>query len=113
MQDTENTIELLFERTTSYIKTSLELFRLKLIDKVSDTISTLIPFIVLMVLMASFILFASFGMAYVLGEMLGGVASGFFVVAVFYVFIGFLLHFAMHAVIKRRIRNYLNKQLLN
>jgi Na+/melibiose symporter-like transporter len=66
-----------------------------------------------LVLATSFILFLSFALAFMFGKMLGGIGIGFFIVAAFYGILGIVLHFVIHKWIKRRIRNYFNKQLLN
>jgi hypothetical protein len=112
MEDTSKSIETLLERTTEYVKTSLELFKLKSVYKTSDVVSSMLPGTVFVFLVILFILFLSFGLAYYLGNILGGISFGFLIVAGFYGLIGIVLHFLMHNWIKSHIRNYIHKQLL-
>jgi len=109
MEDTTKLVESLFERATEYGKTSFELVKLKALDKTSDVVSSLIPHSVVFVLIASFMLFLNLGLAFWLGEILGKIYLGFFVVAAFYGVVGIVLHFFMHKRIKKIICNYIIK----
>jgi fatty acid desaturase len=112
MEDTTKSIETLIERATDFSKTSYDLARLKTLDKSSDVASSLIPHSIVFVLFASFMLFANFGLAFWLGEILGNTYYGFFVVAGFYVVTGLVLHFFFHKRIKNLIWNAIIKQVL-
>jgi hypothetical protein len=112
MEDHTKLIESLFERITDYGKTSLELAKLKAVDKTSDVVSSFVPHAVVFVLIASFFLFVNLGLAFWFGGILGKTEYGFFVVAGFYIFIGFFIHFFMHKWIKKVIYNYIIKLLL-
>ena len=112
MEDNVKSIESLLERVADYSKTSYELAKLKTLDKTSDVASSLIPHSIVFVLFASFMLFANFGLAFWLGEMLGNTYYGLFVVAGFYVISGLVLHFLFHKRIKNLVWNYIIKQML-
>jgi len=112
MEDNVKSIESLLERVADYSKTSYELAKLKTLDKTSDVASSLIPHSIVFVLFASFMLFANFGLAFWLGEMLGNTYYGLFVVAGFYVISGLVLHFFFHKKIKNLVWNYIIKQML-
>jgi fatty acid desaturase len=112
MEDNVKSIESLLERVADYSKTSYELAKLKTLDKTSDVASSLIPHSIVFVLFASFMLFANFGLAFWLGEMLGNTYYGLFVVAGFYVISGLVLHFFFHKRIKNLVWNYIIKQML-
>jgi hypothetical protein len=112
MEEHTKLIESLFERVTDYGKTSIELAKLKAIDKTSDVVSSFVPHAVVFILIASFLLFVNLGLAFWLGEILGKTCYGFFVVAGFYIFIGFFIHFFMHKWIKKVVYNYIIKLLL-
>jgi len=109
----ENTklIESLLEKVVDYGKTSVELVKLKTLDKTSDVVSSLIPHSVVLIMLASFMLFANFGLAFWLGEILGNIHYGFFVLAGFYVITGLVLHFFFHKRIKNLVWNYIVKQM--
>jgi hypothetical protein len=57
-------------------------------------------------------LFLNLGLGFWLGEILGKIYFGFFVVAAFYGIIGIILHFFMHKSIKKLISNYIIKHVL-
>ncbi len=113
MEDNAKLIESLLEKAFEYGKTSFELAKLKAIDKTSDVISTVIPHTLIFVLIASFLVFLNLGLAFWLGEILGKVFFGFFVVAAFYGISAIILHFFLHKKMKRVIRDYFIKQVLN
>jgi len=112
MEYNTKSIESLLERTAEYGKTSFELAKLKVLDKTSDVVSSFIPHSVAFVLIASFMLFLSLGLAFWLGEILGKIWFGFFVVAAFYGITAIILYFFMHKWLKKRICNYIIKQVL-
>jgi fatty acid desaturase len=111
MEDNVKLIDSLLERATEYGKTSFELIKLKAIDKTSNVASSAIPNIIVIVVFATFMLLLNFGLAFWLGEILGKVYYGFFVVAGFYCFVGIVLHFLMHNWLKKIIGNYIVKQV--
>ncbi len=111
MEDTKF-LESLLERATEYGKTSFELVKLKALDKTTDVVSSLIPHSVVFVLIASFLIFLNLGLALWLGEILGKVFYGFFVVAGFYVIAAIFIHFFMHKWLKRHVGNYFIKRVL-
>ena len=112
MEENRKLIESLFENAVDYGKTTLELTKLKALDRSSDVVSSFIPHAIVLILMSSFMLFFNLGLAYYLGEILGKIFYGFFVIAAFYVFIGIVIHFFMHEWFKKLFRNYFIKQLL-
>ena len=112
MEDNSKSIESLIEGITDFSKTSYELARLKAIDKSSDVASSMIPHSIVFVLFASFMLFANFGLAFWLGEILGNTYYGFFVVAGFYMITALVLHFFFHKRIKNLIWNSIIRQVL-
>ena len=112
MEDHTKSIEDLIERVTDFSKTSYELAKLKTLDKTSDVASSLIPHSIVFVLFASFMLFANFGLAFWLGDILGNTYYGFFMVAAFYVVAGLVMHFFFHKRIKNIIWNSIIKQVL-
>ena len=112
MEDNKKSVELLLEKATEYGKTNFELVKLKVLDKTSDVVSTFIPHSVVIVLIGSFTLFLNLGLAFWLGEILGKIFYGFFVVAGFYVITGIVVHFFMHKWLKKVVGNYFIKQVL-
>jgi hypothetical protein len=112
MEDTTKLIESFFEKAVEYGKTSYELVKLKALDKTSDVISTVIPHTTVFVLIVLFMLFFNLGLALWLGEILGKIYFGFFVIAAFYGISAIVLHFFMHKWLKKLVNNYFIKQVL-
>ena len=112
MEDTTKLMESLLERAVEYGKTTFELTKLKALDKTSDVISTTIPHTAVIILIGSFLLFFNLGLSFWLGEILGNIYFGFFVVAAFYGVSAIVLHFFMHKWLKKHIGNYFIKQVL-
>jgi hypothetical protein len=112
MEDNVNLIESLLEKAVDYGKTTYELEKLKVLDKSSGVASSLIPHSFVCVLIASFMLFLSLGLALWLGEVLGRIFYGFFIIGAFYAFIAIVMRFFMLKWLKKIIRNYIIKQAL-
>lgn len=112
MEDNSKLLDSLLETASDYGKTSLELVKLKTIDKTSDVVSSLIPHSVVFILIASFLFFLNLGIALWLGDILGKAFYGFFVVAAFYFLAGIVIHFFMHKRIKKLVGNYFVKNVL-
>jgi hypothetical protein len=112
MENNVKLIESLLEKSIEYGKTSLELIKLRTIDKTSEIVSSLIPHSIVFVLFASFMIFLNLGLAFWLGEILNKTFYGFFLVSAFYGLIGIVLRFFMYKWIKNKIRNYLINQAL-
>ena len=112
MEDTEKLIESLLEKAVDYGKTSYEVVKLKTLDKTSDIVSSLLPHTIVFVVIASFMLFLNLGLAFWLGEITGTTWYGFFIVAVFYLLLGVVIHFFLHKSIKTKIFDFIIKQAL-
>jgi hypothetical protein len=112
MEDSAKLLELLLERATDYGKTSLELVKLKTIDKTTEIVSSLIPLSVAVLLIVSFLLFLNLGLALWLGEVLGKTYYGFFVIAAFYALVAIVIHFLLDKWIRKLVCNYLVKHML-
>jgi fatty acid desaturase len=112
MEENANLLETLLERASEYGKTSIELARLKALDKTTEIVSSFIPLSVVMLLVASSLLFLNLGLAFWLGEVLGKTYYGFFVVAAFYVLAGIFIHFFLHKWINRLVGDYFIKRVL-
>ena len=112
MEDNAKLIETLLEKATDYGKTSYELVKLKALDKTSDIASSVIPHSIVFVLVASFLVFLNLGLAFWLGEILGKIYYGFFLVTAFYGIAGIVVHFLMHKWLKKIIWNYIIKLAL-
>jgi phosphoglycerol transferase MdoB-like AlkP superfamily enzyme len=112
MENNATMLESLLEKAEDFGKTSFELVKLKALDKTSEIVSSFIPYSVVFVLIASFMIFLNLGLAFWLGEILGETYYGFFVVAAFYVIAGLIFYFFFQKRIKRHICNSIINQML-
>ena len=112
MEDNSKLFESLLEKASEYAKTSFELVKLKALDKTTDVVSSLVPHSIVVLLIATFLLFLNLGLALWLGDILGKVFWGFFVVAAFYILAGLIIHFFMHNPIKKLVGNSFIKHIL-
>jgi hypothetical protein len=112
MEDFAQIIESLSERATCYLKTNIEFVKLNVIDKTSDLVSSLIPHTVVFVLVLCFLFFLNLSLALWLGEMLGDLSLGFFIVALFYGITGLFVRLFLHKRMKKVIGDYIVKQML-
>lgn len=112
MENNTKLIESLFEKATDYGKTSLELVKLKALDKTSDLVSTHVPQFGVTILLALFLLFFNLGIAFWLGEILGKVFYGFIAVGAFYLLLAAFIYLFLRKWIKRIMYNYIIQQVL-
>jgi Fe2+ transport system protein B len=113
MENHSNLIETLIEKATDYGKTSYELAKLRLVDKTSDVISSLLTNAVVLIIILLFVLFLSLGLAFWMGKVLGETYFGFFVLAGFYGIAAILVYAFMRKWIKKTVGNSFIKQVLN
>lgn len=112
MENSTNIYETLLKSATDYGKTSFELVKLKALDKTADVVSSVIPHSVAFVLIVSFLLFVNFGLALWLGELLGKIYFGFFIVAAFYGLSVVVFYLFLKKPIKQAVCDYTIKQML-
>lgn len=111
MDNNVTAIELLFERAENYSKTSVELVKLKIIDKTAHVMSSLVTRLVITIVVALFILSITVGLSLWMGELLGKTYYGFFVTAGFYALVGAVVYAFRNQWIKGPISNTIITQL--
>lgn len=112
--DTPNSqITALFEQTTHFTKTSVELYKLKAIDKSADVISTLVARLTVIILFSLCFLILNVGIALWIGGMLGHSYFGFFIVSGFYAILGWVAYMFRNKWIKHPLQNSIVVQALN
>jgi len=109
MEEQTGLIESLIERGEQYGKTTLELLKLKTIDKSADVASNLVSWLIVVIFAVLFFLILNIGVALWIGELLGKSYYGFFVVSGFYAFLA--LVFGIFR--KQLIKNPVNESIIN
>ena len=113
MNNQTNVFEDLFSTTADYLETKGELLQLKAVDKSSGIVSSFVSGIVIGIVCFVALILLSIGAAIWLGDMLGNLYLGFFVVAGFYLLILIILYFGRHALLRKPLANLFVNKLLN
>lgn len=112
MEDQATLIKTLFEKAEHYTKTSVELYKLKAIDKSADVFSALIARLSVLLFITLFFLILNIGVALWLGELLGKTFYGFFIVSGFYALCGIVLYLFRNRWVANPLRNSIITQAL-
>jgi len=112
MQTPTGSIESLFTRAKDYSNTTLELLKLKAIDKSTDVVSSLLSRLAILAIITLFILLISIGTALWIGELLGKTYYGFFITGGLYAVIAIVVHAFRDRWIKFPMNNAMIDQLL-
>lgn len=111
MDDKVTMLERLQEKAERYAKISIELLKLKAIDKAADVIASMASRIAVILLLVFFVLILNIGLALWIGDMLGRSYYGFFALAAFYLFLGLMVKAFRHQWIKKPVANYFITQV--
>jgi len=113
MEEKYKFVESLVSSAETYSKTSVELIKLKTVDKVADIVSTLIASLPVVIALTLFFITLNFGISLWLGALMGQSYLGFFVVAGFYGLAGIILYAFRIKWIKKPLNNSMINQMLN
>ncbi|HZL08967.1 MAG TPA: hypothetical protein VFC65_03130 [Prolixibacteraceae bacterium] len=112
MDEQSGLIESLIEKGEQYGKTTLELLKLKTLDKSADVVSNLVSWMIVFVFAVLFFLILNIGLALWIGELLGKSYYGFFVVSSFYAFLAIVFAIFRKQLIKKPVNNSIITQVL-
>ncbi len=112
MEEERSHIEVLVDKTGDYARKKVELYKLKIVDKSADVVSTIAADITIISILVLFILIVNIGLALWLGELLGKNYYGFFCVAGFYALSGIIFYSFREKLIKHPVRNSIIKHAL-
>ena len=105
-------MEPLLEKFGHFGQLNIDLIKYKILDKVADLISSFIARFILLLMISIFVVFLSLGAALWIGELLGKIYYGFFVVALFYGLLSIIIMSLQHS-IKMRMNNWIISKMLN
>lgn len=112
MDNQYDILEPLKETTEQYIKATIELSKLKILETITNAITSLVAKIAVVLIFSMFLLIISTGIAFMLGDYVGKTYYGFFIVAGFYLMAGAIFHYFLHNWIKEPVSNLIiNKAL--
>lgn len=103
----------LYGKGEQYAKTTIELVKLKAVDKTSEIAASIITRLSIILVITFFISALNIGIALLIGEALGVYSYGFLIVAGFYLLLALVCNFMLQMSIKIVISNYIIKELFN
>jgi hypothetical protein len=112
MDEQSGLIESLIEKGEQYGKTTLELLKLKTLDKSADVVSNLVSWLIVFIFAVLFFLILNIGVALWLGELLGKSYYGFFVVSGFYALLALIFGIFRKQIVKNPVNNSIIEQVL-
>jgi Putative Actinobacterial Holin-X, holin superfamily III len=110
-QQPKNALESLFETTSSYVETRVELAKLKAVKKSSEVASTLISKMIIAAVIFLFLMVFNIGVGFWLGDMLGKTHYGFFVLSLLYLLIGAIIYASRDKWLKIPVANSIIKSI--
>ena len=108
----KDNIELLLDKGSDCLSTRIDLYELKVADTSSDVLSAVISKAIVFSVFAVFFLIANIGIALLLGELLGKLYYGFFIVAGFYLIAGIIIKTMQKKWLKEPLADKLIEKLL-
>jgi hypothetical protein len=105
METPTQNLESLFANAGEYIETKAELWKLKMVDKTSEAVSSIAEKLILFFLGFFFFIFLNIALALLIGYWLGHSFYGFFIMAAFYAIVGLLIHSLKDKLIKTPVAN--------
>jgi hypothetical protein len=112
MQSTIKHIEDFVSKAGDLAETKVELWKLKAAGKISETVSSLISVIAIVILTGTAITILSFGIAFWIGSEMGNVSYGFFIVGGLYALAGLLLYVFRRKWIKTPLSNLIIDKII-
>ncbi len=112
METNTNLMEPLLESAEAYGNTSMEIIKLKTLDKTAAVTTSLITGSLITIIVSFIVFTINIAIALWLGELLGKTYYGFLVIAACYALAGVIL-LLIHPFVKSRVSNAVIRQLLD
>lgn len=97
--------EKLLATAADLAETKFEIAKLKATGKVSGALSSIIALIMIIVFGAGAVTILSFGLAYLIGNQLGNISYGFFIIGAVYALAGWLVYINRNKWIQQPLKN--------
>jgi hypothetical protein len=112
MDEQSSLIDALIEKGEQYGKTTIELLKLKTLDKSANVASDLVSWLIVVIFAVLFFLILNIGVALWLGELLGKSYYGFFAVSGFYALLAIVFYLFRKPLIKNPVNDSIITQVL-
>ena len=113
LQEEFKKVEELALHIKAYIQTEIELIKLLFADKLSKILSNFLAIMLLIWLLLIGILFASLSLAFLIGERLGKMSTGFIIVSLIYLLLAVVIWYLRERIIRIPILNGILSQLFD
>ena len=112
MEENKTPVEDLLKCSQAYLRTTLQLFKLKGTEKMAEIVSNLASGFVILILLLLLFVNLNIGIALFLGDLLGKIWLGFFVLTGFYGVVALVVYLLRNYLIKKAVKNSVIKILL-
>ncbi|HLP94873.1 MAG TPA: hypothetical protein VK168_12600 [Saprospiraceae bacterium] len=113
MESPANSIEILFDRIEVYGQTTLNLWKLQMLEASIKISTKIISNLSFALLISTSIFIFSIGLALYLGELLGKAYYGFTIIAISYLIAGVMLHFFLGKWLRKHIGDSIISEILH
>jgi hypothetical protein len=113
MENSTTTIEKLIEKAEIYSKTTLELCKYEAVYKSADIFSCLAVKLAITFVVVVFLLLVNIGLSLCVGQYLGEIYLGFFVIAFGYLCLAVLLYVFREEWVKSPVSNFIINKMKN
>lgn len=110
METPSGLLQTLFAQIKDYGLTTYELTRLKALEAITRIVAILVSKFIVVLVISMFVFTLNLGLALYLGEILGKIYLGFFVVAAFDLIVGIVLYFFLHKWINKPVSDSIISQ---
>lgn len=105
-------IDGLFEKTGDYLENRVELLKLQAVNSSSELVSSISSKLILAIIAIFFLVLLNIGLSILIGEALGRIFYGFFIMSAFYLLVGLIFYAFRDKWLKEPIGNYVVRHLL-
>ncbi|MEP6675604.1 MAG: phage holin family protein [Ferruginibacter sp.] len=113
MENHLDSVHALFERAGDYLETRVELYKLQAVNKSSQVFSSLASRLIITIILIFFITLLNIGVALWIGECLGKMYYGFFIMAAFYGLVALIVYALRRTLLQKPVINSLIKKMMN
>lgn len=107
MEGQKEIIKDIFEKVENLTSTSIELYKLKFIDKSSSILSRMFIGLAILITMLFFISFITIALAFLIGKWIGNYGLGFLIISSFYLILTVIIYVFRNSISERVIENKL------
>jgi hypothetical protein len=106
-------IKLLLQNFEEYIKTDVELLKLKSVDKSADIVSSVFSSVIIILAVVIFVFILSMALSFFIGRMIGSLELGFFIMSGVWAIICAALYLSRKKWLKRPAQDVVVKKILD